>query len=537
MRPRGGIIGASPAVSKTAAMGIWTLREVENYRRLGEWATVPDAPTGVVGAAGNGQVSLTWTAPASNGSAITDYLVQSSSDNGSTWTDFSDGTSTDASATVTGLTNGTTYTFRVSAVNSLGSGGWSVASDPVVAGVLPSPSLLLRFDGALNSPVVDSSPYSVSLGGNSVVTDRYGDAFVGFRDGVEGSYGAGIFLTRTVTFADLSLGTSGFTFEGWLAVWGNQGYANDMQIFGNSVFSFKQMADSSFVFSVAGSAVVTTSTIGASVNTFRHVALVRNGNTVSIYANGTRVGTGTTSASLSGSGMYIGDWIAGFMDQVRIVKAPAYAGATLVVPTSPFTFPPTAPASPSATAGVQQATLSWSAPSVTGGAAITDYVIQYSSNGGSSWATFSDSVSTATSATVTGLAGGSYIFRVAAVNSAGTGDFSPASSSVTVTSPTAPSVPTSVAGTAIDGSSASVTWTAPSSNGGAAITDYIVQFSNDSGSSWATFSDGTSTATSATVTGLSNGIWVFRVAAVNSVGTGDYSSASSPVTLGSPDKG
>jgi hypothetical protein len=310
-----------------------------------------------------------------------------------------------------------------------------------------------------------------------------------------------------------------------------------MQIFGNSVFSFKQMADSSFVFSVAGSAVVTTSTIGASVNTFRHVALVRNGNTVSIYANGTRVGTGTTSASLSGSGMHIGNWIAGFMDQVRIVKAPAYAGATLVVPTSPFTFPPTAPASPSATAGVQQATLSWSAPSVTGGAAITDYVIQYSSNGGSSWATFSDSVSTATSATVTGLAGGSYIFRVAAVNSAGTGDFSPASSSVTVTSPTAPSVPTSVAGTAIDGSSASVTWTAPSSNGGAAITDYIVQFKRDNESTWTTFADGTSTATSATVTGLSNGTYVFRVAAVNSVGTGDYSSASSPVTLGSPEKG
>lgn len=38
---------------------------------------VPSAPTSVVGTSGNGQVSLTWTAPSSDGgSAITDYVVQ-----------------------------------------------------------------------------------------------------------------------------------------------------------------------------------------------------------------------------------------------------------------------------------------------------------------------------------------------------------------------------------------------------------------------------------------------------------------------------
>jgi hypothetical protein len=52
--------------------------------------------------------------------------------------------------------------------------------------------------------------------------------------------------------------------------------------------------------------------------------------------------------------------------------------------------------------------------------AITDYRIQYSFNGGS-YTTFSHAASAATSATITGLATGAYVFRVAAVNSVGTG--------------------------------------------------------------------------------------------------------------------
>ena len=188
---------------------------------------------------------------------------------------------------------------------------------------------------------------------------------------------------------------------------------------------------------------------------------------------------------------------------------------------------PSAPAAPTATRGNVSAAVSWTAPS-NGGNAISDYIVQYSSNSGSTWTTFTDGVSTTTSTTVTGLVNGTaYVFQVAAVNDAGTGSYSSASSSVTPA--TTPGAPTSV--TATPGNvSAAVSWTAPASNG-AAITDYVVQFSSDSGSTWSTFADGTSSSTSATVTGLENGIsYVFRVAATNSVGTGDYSSASSAIT-------
>jgi hypothetical protein len=95
-------------------------------------------------------------------------------------------------------------------------------------------------------------------------------------------------------------------------------------------------------------------------------------------------------------------------------------------------FLPPAPTSLTASAGNAQATLSWTAPTVLAQTPITDYVVQFSSNSGSTWTTFSDGTSTATSATVTGLTNGTgYVFRVAAVNGVGTGAYASATSSVT----------------------------------------------------------------------------------------------------------
>jgi len=96
--------------------------------------------------------------------------------------------------------------------------------------------------------------------------------------------------------------------------------------------------------------------------------------------------------------------------------------------------------------------------------------------------------------------------------------------------PALPGAPTGVTGSNSSGSVA-LTWTAPASNGGYEVTDYIVQYSSDSGSNWSTFSHSASSSASATVTGLTSGTsYIFRVAAVTSLGTGPYSSASSSVT-------
>lgn len=93
-----------------------------------------------------------------------------------------------------------------------------------------------------------------------------------------------------------------------------------------------------------------------------------------------------------------------------------------------------------------------------------------------------------------------------------------------------PPAPTGLTAT-VGNSQVSLSWTAPTVLAQTPILDYAVQFKLASASLWGTFSDGTSTATSATVTGLTNGTaYVFRVAAVNGVGTGAYTAASSSVT-------
>jgi hypothetical protein len=93
----------------------------------------PSPPTAVSATRGGGQATVTWAAPNSAGATpITSYTVISSpGDKTCTWT------SGPLSCTVTGLDDSTAYTFKVRAVNSVGSSTWSAASAPLApAGVL-----------------------------------------------------------------------------------------------------------------------------------------------------------------------------------------------------------------------------------------------------------------------------------------------------------------------------------------------------------------------------------------------------------------
>ncbi|WP_353208512.1 fibronectin type III domain-containing protein [Sphingorhabdus sp.] len=96
--------------------------------------------------------------------------------------------------------------------------------------------------------------------------------------------------------------------------------------------------------------------------------------------------------------------------------------------------------------------------------------------------------------------------------------------------PALPGAPTSVSGTT-GVASVALTWTPPAQTGGLSLTDYVIQYSSDSGTTWTTFNDGTATATNATITGLTNGTaYIFRVAALNIAGAGNYSAVSAVVT-------
>ena len=88
----------------------------------------PGAPTGLTATASGGtQIDLAWTAPADNGGdAITGYQIEYSDDAGTSWSVLvADTHSTDTMYSDTTLSGGDTRHYRVSAINSIGTGAAS----------------------------------------------------------------------------------------------------------------------------------------------------------------------------------------------------------------------------------------------------------------------------------------------------------------------------------------------------------------------------------------------------------------------------
>lgn len=231
--------------------------------------------------------------------------------------------------------------------------------------------------------------------------------------------------------------------------------------------------------------------------------------------------------------------VSGYLDGQLITPSTATVTFTATPPPPPPPPPtPTVPGAPTigtAIAGDGQATVVWTAPSSTGGAAITGYRIEQSTNGGTSWTVaVANTASTSTSQVVTGLTNGTaYVFRVAAINTVGTGPNSATSNSVTP-SRSVPGAPTSV--TAVAGNAeAIVGWVAPTFTGGSAIAGYRIEQQRGSGEWTVAVANTGSTTTNAVVTGLTNGeSYRFRVAAINASGTGDNSEPSNAVTPEAP---
>ncbi|CAN2158799.1 Listeria/Bacterioides repeat [Candidatus Nanopelagicaceae bacterium] len=193
--------------------------------------------------------------------------------------------------------------------------------------------------------------------------------------------------------------------------------------------------------------------------------------------------------------------------------------------------PASAPSAPLGVAGSGtggSSTITWSAPSDNGGSAITDYIVEYRIATSGTWTTFSDGVSTATSASVTGLtAGSSYEFRVTAKNLIGN-SLASFTSPVVGTLPAAPSI----SGVTAGNKQVTVTWNAPTHLGSGTLSgdEYIVTAYDSQGNEAGTC-EPTSGQRTCVVTGLSNGsTYTFKVEAITTVGSSDQSSASAAAT-------
>ena len=405
--------------------------------------TAPGAPTGLTATAnGQTQIDLSWTKPSDDGGAtITGYKIEVST-NGSSWSDLVTNTrSTGASYSHTGLTAGSTRHYRVSAINSAGTG---LASN-------------------VDNATTDSPPAATAP-----------DAPTGLTATANGQ-----------TQIDLS----------WT----------------------KPSDD--------GGATITGYRIEVSTDGTSWSDLVAN--------------TRSTGASYSHTGLTAGSarhYRVSAINSAGTGLASNVDNATTDSP--PAATAPDAPTGLTATAnGQTQIDLSWIKPSDDGGATITGYRIEVSTDG-TSWSDLvANTRSTSTSYSHTGLtAGATRHYRVSAINSAGAGPASNTDSATTEAAPaTRPGAPTGLTATADGQTEIDLSWTAPSSDGGADITGYRIEVSTG-GSSWSDLvADTGSTTTSYSHTGLTAGATRhYRVSAINSAGAGPASNTDSATTEAEP---
>lgn len=141
--------------------------------------------------------------------------------------------------------------------------------------------------------------------------------------------------------ADVAIGTGDFTIECHFRSASSVQFA---QLIGNESAGFSLLVNNNSstggqVACYLGSQLVASSAGDFTDDAWHHVALGRSGTSVSLWLDGTRLGTATSSGSFSGQNIWIGRNNAfgprnmvGYMQDVRITKAARYSGASITVP-------------------------------------------------------------------------------------------------------------------------------------------------------------------------------------------------------------
>lgn len=492
----------------------------------------PAAVAKPTGTAGDASVTVKWTAPTSDGgSAITGYWVRWSNDNGVSWPAGNRVLcpATPLSITVPGLTNDIPWVFGVAAANDAGIGAYSPNSAAVTPLARPStPANLTATRGNTNVALSwnASSPGSKTLTDYSVQSSKDGGV-------TWTSFAHTASTATTITVTGLTNGTAYLFRVAGVSAAGTGVYTTPV---GPVTPATLPGVPTTITGVLDGPGQVTLtwkapiSTGGSAITDYRVQSSTDAGVTWSDFAHDPAVISTPVAGSkrISVTGLAVATPV---IFRVAAINGVGTGANSLNSASFTPIDVPGAPSNlvPAVVTGDATIKLTWTAPTANGGGALKQYRIETSTDGGASVSsTVLTPSATSSTITISGFTPGTfYNFRVAAVNAAGVGAFTPYSAAVKAVA--RPGVPTDLAAVA-GNASASLTWTAPASDGSSPITTYAVQSSKDGGVTWATFAHAASTLTSINVTGLINGTsYVFRVAAVNAMGTGTYTAASAAV--------
>ena len=316
-------------------------RDIAQQIQSATWPRGPLAPTGLAATAGNGQLALSWTAPATTYGTITNYLVERTS-GGVTTTVLTGSTST--SYTLTGLANGTAYTVRVAAVtHAAGVYSGTATATPIAStdALYSYVSLLLNFDGTNGQKTYtdeSSNARTLTSSFHSLTTaqKKFGTASLKLD-------GTGAINTYDLTLpaGTCPSGTESFCVEFWF-------YGTQFAIQNYSTLpddsSVKLQSDfANFLLPGVASNNGRWSDLGY-VSSWQHIACVRDGNSYRVYVNGTQASSGTLTRSLPNESLSIyrhrdGDPSIrsdGFLDSLRVTRGHPRYTSNFSPPTAAF---------------------------------------------------------------------------------------------------------------------------------------------------------------------------------------------------------
>ena len=389
-------------------------------------AGLPDAPTEVIPSRGDGAVDLTWVAPAGNGSDITDYAVEYSTDDGISWIAFDDGVSAEASVKVTGLVADTSYRVHVSAVNDVGQGSWS---DPTTA---TSP---LGAPGQVPSLVVVADNGSARLawtaplddGGRPVV-----EYVVEYRATGAAEWTAVPAVRVSGNAATVTGLTNGVTYQFRVAARSDFATGD----FPNEPLRATPLPPPTLVQGRASSGTSPLGSVALSwVAPVTPAPLPVVGYVIELSSNGGLTWSRRIDVASRATSSTVGGLINGTTYLFRVAAVTSEGQGVFSSPSIGMTpvlrSAAAVPAAPTGLVGVGgrgTVTLTWVAPSRNSGGATIDYVVRFRLDApGSKWFTYNRPVSAIPAAVLRRLSPGqSFVFQVAGRNVNGVGRFSDA---------------------------------------------------------------------------------------------------------------
>ena len=463
---------------------------------------------------------------------ITGYKIESRLQSETSFSTLvTDTESTDTKYSHTGLTPSTQRFYRVSAINSQGAGTASSSATAITAAAT-RPG---RPTG-LTATAVGRDKIKLSW---TAPTDDGGKAITGYRIDYQPQRGWPTLVDNTGTTATeyTHEGLAPSTTHTYLVRARNGSGPRDVGAFSNQVTATTDAATAPG----APSSVTATADGPTTINLSWAAPADDGGAAITGYRVEFRVavnsGNWTVLPDVATLAQSVENLQAGTTIYARVTakNSVGYGTASEVVnaTTSSTARAPAAPTGLTATAeGPETISLSWNAPTNTGGAAITGYQIEFSPNGTDNWDDLvEDTKSTKTTYTHTGLdAGTTRHYRVRAINSEGAGAASSTDDATTLPA-TVPAAPTDLTATADGATTINLSWKAPTNTGGIPLTGYQMEVSPN-GNTWTPVTPAhTGTGRNYSHTGLTAGTTrYYRVYARNAKGLGAASNTANATT-------